>query len=41
MITYKLTATVFTTIILFTLAFLSVSGYVSTMTMGAIDLYGD
>jgi hypothetical protein len=38
---YKLTATIFTEEILFTLVFLSVSGYVSTMAMGAIDVYGD
>jgi hypothetical protein len=41
MITYKSTAIFFAAVILFTFAFLSVSGYVSTMAMGAIDLYGD
>jgi hypothetical protein len=31
----------YTIAILFTLAFLSVSGYVRTMAMGALDVYGD
>jgi hypothetical protein len=41
MITYKLTAIIFAAVTLFTLTFLSVSGCVSTMAMGAIALYGD
>jgi hypothetical protein len=41
MIRYTLAATIFAPKILFTLAFLSVSGYVSATAMGAIDVYGD
>jgi hypothetical protein len=41
MIRYKLAAAIFTAVILLTLAFLSVSGYVRAMAMGAIDVYGD
>jgi hypothetical protein len=40
MIRYKLAATIFTEVILFAIAFLSVFGYGSAMAMGAIDVYG-
>jgi hypothetical protein len=40
MITYELTAAIFAGVILFTLAFLSVSGYVRAGAMGAFDVYG-
>jgi hypothetical protein len=41
MVAYELTAALFAEVILFALAFLSVSGYVRAMAMGAIDVYGD
>jgi hypothetical protein len=41
MIMHTLAAVIFAEVILFALAFLSVSGCVSDMAMGAIDVYGD
>jgi hypothetical protein len=41
MITYELTAAILAEVILFTLAFLSVSGYVRAVAKGALDFYGD
>jgi hypothetical protein len=41
MAAYKLAAAIFATVILFTLAFFPVSGYLGTMAMGTIDVYGD
>jgi hypothetical protein len=41
MVTYELTAAIFAEVVLFPLAFLSVSGYAGTMAMGALDVYGD
>jgi hypothetical protein len=40
MITYELTAAILAEVILFTLTFLSVSGYVRAVAMGAFDVYG-
>jgi hypothetical protein len=40
MITYELTAAILAEVILFTLAFLSVSGYVRAVAKGAFDVYG-
>jgi hypothetical protein len=41
MITYELTVAILAEVILYTLAFLSVSGYVRAVAMGALDFYGD
>jgi hypothetical protein len=41
MITYKLAAAIFATVILFPLAFLSVFDYAGTMAMEAFDIYDD
>jgi hypothetical protein len=37
----KPASAVFTAVILFAAAFFSVSGYVGTVAMGALDFYGD
>jgi hypothetical protein len=39
MITYELTAAIFAGVILFTLVLFPVSGYVSAMAIGSLDLY--
>jgi uncharacterized membrane protein len=39
MVAYKLTSTVFTTVILLFLALFPVSGYGGAMTIGAFELY--
>jgi hypothetical protein len=40
MAAYELAAAILAEVLLFTLAFLSVSGYVGTVAMGAFDVYG-
>jgi hypothetical protein len=41
MVADELATAVFTEVILFVVAFFPVLGYVGTMAMGAIDIYGD
>jgi hypothetical protein len=41
MLADELASAVFTEVILFTVAFLPVPGYVRTMAMGACDFYGE
>jgi hypothetical protein len=40
MVAYKLTAAIFAEVILFSLVFFPVSGYVRAVAMGALDFYG-